>query len=82
MSTVRAKFKCSSITSFDGGSKKVQMHAVYSKDPNNENKDFTDSSPSGSFEIGIAAGKPAGDLFEAGKEYYLDITEAVKVEPA
>ena len=72
---VRAKFACNAkIPSF--GTTTVQFHAVYSSDPNSENKAFTDATPSGSLSISIANDKPALALFEQGKSYYLDFTPA------
>lgn len=74
MKFVRAKFVCSSIETFADGTKKVKMHAVYSG--SEENKSFNDYTPYGSFEISISKDKPAQTLFEAGKEYYFDISIA------
>lgn len=74
MTTVRAKFQCSAVISFGDGSKKVQMQAVMSG--SEENKSFNDYTPSGSFEITISKGKPAQELFDAGKSYYFDISIA------
>lgn len=73
--TVRAKFVCNAkIPSY--GTTTVQFHAVYSSDPNSENKAFTDATPSGSLSISISDDKPALALFEQGKAYYLDFTPA------
>lgn len=72
---VRAKFVCTTIEEFAGGHKKVKMGAVYSQNTA-ENADFSDASPSGSFEIMINAGRPAANAFVPGKKYYLTLTEA------
>jgi hypothetical protein len=51
----------------------VKLHAQYDQnDP--VNKAFQDASPSGSFEISIAKGRPAADAFIIGQAYYLDFT--------
>lgn len=78
---VRAKMKCMTIETLDWGAPaqkqvKVKMGAVYSNDPNHENKAFSDATPSGSVELTIQGNKPAATMFEAGKEYYVDFTEA------
>lgn len=75
MDKVRAKMYCGGKYDVTGG---VQIHltAVYSNDPNSENKAFSDATPSAEMTMFIAGGKPAADLFEAGKEYYLDFTKA------
>lgn len=74
----RCKFVCSSITDHGkdhNGKKKrsVDMNAVYSADPNHENKAFWDASPGGNFKLSWIN---TNVDFEVGKEYYLDITEA------
>jgi hypothetical protein len=73
MKTVRAKFNCNSVENFSHG-KTAKLNAVYGNE--GENKDFTDSTPSGTLEIGINGDVPAADFFEPGKEYYLDFTLA------
>lgn len=85
ISKVRAKFLCDRISQFTSGTE-VQMHAVHSG--SEENKAFSDFTPSGEFKMHISKGKPAAELFEVGKEYYIDIidatpeVEAVKAETA
>ena len=69
----RCKFKCNTVTQYEGGKKDVDMSPVYSSDPASENKAFWDASPGGSFKLNYV--NPAVS-FEPGKEYYLDITEA------
>lgn len=78
---VRAKMKCHSVEtcSYGGGAKdqvRVKMGAVYSSDPNHENRAFSDATPSGAVELTIQGDKPAAKMFTAGKEYYVDFTEA------
>lgn len=41
-----------------------------------ESKAFHDATPYGSLTMGIAAGKPAADYFEQGKNYYLSFEKA------
>ena len=72
--TVRAKFVCNGKIPSYGNQTTVCFNAVYSSDPNSENKVFTDATPSGRLEITISHDKPALDLFEVGKSYYLDFT--------
>lgn len=83
--SVRAKFRVTQVTdfgSYDGGKTpnlKVTLNAVYSNDPKSENHSFSSSTPSG--EIWMMVSNPAIDgFFKAGKEYYIDINEAVPVE--
>jgi hypothetical protein len=71
--SVRAKFKCTQITEFEGG-KKVSMSAVYGT--SGENKDFTSVTPWGQFDMNIHTGAPAADYFSVSQEYYFDITKA------
>jgi hypothetical protein len=80
MSTVRAKFRCDSVTIKKGWSDKtpivhsVQLNPVYANnDPNHENSKFWEATPSGSFSMDTI--KPQN--FEVGKEYYIDITPAL-----
>jgi hypothetical protein len=73
---VRAKFRVLNITLHDAGGKTVEMYPVYSSDPNSENKSFSDETPSGNIKLCISKGRPASDLFEPGKEYYVDFTPA------
>jgi hypothetical protein len=73
---VRAKMQCHEVTQFQGGGVRVRLGAVYSNDPNSENKAFSDATPQGSAEMHIQGGKPAAKMFEAGKHYYVDFEEA------
>lgn len=71
---VRAKFQCDEVAKTAWSGTRVKMSAVYSDE--GENKDFTDASPMGEFEIHISDGYPAADYFTPGKEYYFDIHKA------
>jgi hypothetical protein len=75
LDTVRAKFRCSYVAPSADGSARIYMSAVYSDDPNSENKKFSDATPDGNFQMTIKAGGPIGH-FENGKDYYLDFTKA------
>jgi hypothetical protein len=78
MTSVRAKFVCSAILPNFGSSTVFHFNAVYSNDPNSENKAFTDATPSGYMQIAIDNSKPASAMFERGQEYYFDITPVKK----
>lgn len=73
--TVRAKFRVNSKSEVEGGHRTVYMTAVYSADPNHENRAFADATPSGNFNMTIKEAGPHG-FFEVGREYYLDFTPA------
>ena len=77
--TVRAKFKCGSKKQFDGASVEYEFNAVYSTDPTHENKFFWDATPNASLKMTI--NNRQAQVFEPGKEYYLDFTEAPKSNP-
>jgi hypothetical protein len=75
--TVRAKMKVQSIQK--SGSEKypnvnVQLGAVYSNDPESENRSFASATPSASISINIDAGRPAAQAFQLGQEFYVDFT--------
>jgi hypothetical protein len=67
----RAKIEC--ITSTPEG--RVEFMAVYSDDPNSENKAFWDATPCLSLVLHCL--NPAV-VFEPGAEYYLDFTKVEK----
>lgn len=75
---VRAKFTCNAkIPSYIGTT--VCFNAVYSNQDGTraeENKAFSDATPSGQINIVIANDKPALEAFEVGKSYYIDFTPA------
>lgn len=71
--TVRCKFKCSRVaTATDGAGTQheAEFHAVYNGSP--ENQQFFKYTPGGSLKVSVTREQH----FEAGKEYYLDITPA------
>ena len=71
--TVRAKFRCGFVCLHADGSVTVHMSAVYSNDPNSENRKFSDATPHGHFQMSIKAGGPV-DFFREGDELYVDFT--------
>lgn len=68
---VRAKFQCVK-RELHGG---VTLRAVYSEDPEHENKAFWEATPSGEIEMHITE-PDAADFFKLGREYYVDFTPA------
>ncbi len=75
----RCKFSCYSVKHQIYGGKTVSVEAglgpVYSADLTSENRKFWEATPSGKLELTI--NNPAAfECFEAGKEYYIDITPA------
>jgi len=73
---VRAKFRCNNVDSENvtGDSRNIQMEVVIDGSP--ENKEFSEYTPYGQFNIGIDKGAKALELFEEGREYYIDIIKA------
>lgn len=71
--TVRAKFKCSSVTRFEH---RKRIHLDVVQNGSEENKQFTKFTPSGNMEITIENDAPAATFFKVGKEYYLDFSAA------
>lgn len=76
MTSVRAKFHCNSIQDL-GSCVSVKLSAVTSTD--GDNKDFTQYTPSGDFQISIDKEAAAAEFFYPGKNYYLDISQAEKL---
>lgn len=77
--TTRCKFLCQSVTKQKKWTQagepiqfvyEAKFTAVYGDSP--ENKAFFDATPTGEIRIGVYK----QDVFEPGKEYYIDITEA------
>lgn len=71
--SVKAKFKCNSITDF-GQVKEAHLTAVYSD--KGENADFTKYTPSGDLKIATNKEAAASEFFIPGKSYYLTFDEA------
>jgi len=75
--TVRAKFRCVSITDF-GMSTEVALSAVCNdQDPDSENSSFNRYTPSGEMKI-MVDNPEAAVRFMVDKEYYVDFSEAPK----
>lgn len=76
---VRAKFSVTSLIPGYGGNVSVGLSAIYASKTGvraEENKAFSDVTPSGQINIVIAPDKPALQAFEIGKEFYVDFTPA------
>jgi len=74
---VRAKFRVQSKTEYYGTGDTVQVSMMPVTSGSPENELFWKYTPSGKVEMQIK--KEVADLFEIGKEYYLDFTP-VEVE--
>lgn len=70
---IRAKFVIGKKTIHANSYQEITMNAVYSQDPNHENKQFWDATPNGTITMTISKN---GGLFEVGKEYFVDFTLA------
>jgi hypothetical protein len=73
MSTVRAKFKVTSVTESEGGLKTVTLQPVISGSP--ENEKFFKWTPSGSIQIGTI-NPDASAQFTPGDQFFVDFTKA------
>lgn len=74
--SIRAKFRCNSVTD-NGYGKSANLTAIYGD--KGENADFAKATPSGTLNINIDKDTPASDFFEPLKDYYLVFEEAPKV---
>lgn len=74
--TVRCKYTCNKVVKSTAWSDKTKFlyEAEFSPvmDGSEENKKFYDATPSGHLKVGTYK----QDVFEPGKSYYIDITEA------
>lgn len=84
--TTRCKFRVNSIETFGpGAGAKVKLSAIYpdaERDgyAHDENHAFFNATPSGLIELTIQ--NPYGaELFQPGKDFYVDFEEASKPEP-
>lgn len=77
---VRCKMLCNTLAQRSHGNGhvgiQIELGAVYSNDPQSENKSFADATPTASLKMDISPGRPAAAYFQIGKEYYVDIHEA------
>lgn len=80
MKSIRAKFVCTHIQASPPGfdyDPVAHLSAVVSNNDgttNEENKSFSDATPSGNITISISKDVPASKFFKEGREYYLDFT--------
>ena len=74
---VRCKFRCDTITKQVGELQSGEMlyKAIFAivTGGSKENEEFFKWTPSGQLQIGLYK----EDIFQPGKEYYIDITEAI-----
>lgn len=71
---VRAKFKVEHVKHYEDVSE-VRLTPVYDEDPESENGKFFKYTPGGEIEMHVVNPETA-NLFEPGKEYYIDFTPA------
>lgn len=71
---VKAKFKCASITEFEGGGKEVKLTAAIGKG----NEDFSKYTPSGELRMLITPETTAHTYFKPGSVYSLLIEEVTE----
>lgn len=67
--SVKARFTCNAIVKHEDGSKTAYFNAAYG--PGNES--FAAATPSAHLEMHISAGYPAGEYFEQGKNYNVEL---------
>lgn len=76
VTTVRAKFMCNSVTKYKSGWGDFPIHYNFKfqvvSSGSDENKKFFAATPSGIVELSAVN----ADLFEVGREYYLDFSPA------
>ncbi len=72
---VRAKFVCTGITDYPANeNKSVTFSPVI--DGSDENKSFSKYTPGGQIQLSISYETEASEVFEEGKEYYVDFSPA------
>lgn len=71
---VVAKMRCNAVQ-LTGGKRfpgmNIQLGAVYSNDPQSENRAFANATPSASVNMNIDPGRPAAHAFDLGSDYYV-----------
>ncbi|MCK4793057.1 MAG: hypothetical protein KAV87_55520 [Desulfobacteraceae bacterium] len=75
MEKVRGKMVCHS-----NNKGQINMGAVYSADPDHENKVFSDATPAASVNM-LIENASAAAFFEPGEEYYMDFTLVPETKP-
>jgi hypothetical protein len=75
----RAKFIVLSVKKYHRmpGAVEIEMGAVYSTDPNHENRAFFTATPNADLKMTIT-NPAAAELFQLGEEYYVDFSPAPK----
>lgn len=71
--TIRAKFKCESVTAHASGTKTAMLRPVTSGSP--ENAEFYKWTPGGQIDLSTLNEK-AAEQFVPGREFYVDFTPA------
>jgi hypothetical protein len=77
--TVRAKFRCTSVTACEGGQENVTLMAANGP-AGSENAGWSKYTPTGQLTMSITAVGAVG-VFKPGKHYYIDLTEEEAVSP-
>lgn len=84
MKKIIAKFQCNSvIQATEGYPATARLSAVYANadgTENEENKSFSDATPSGYIEISISPDAPAHKFFRPQRYYYLEFTRIPMTE--
>jgi hypothetical protein len=79
MRTIRAKFRCDTvIPATEHYDSVAYLSAVYANEDgteNEENKSFSNATPSGQLTISISKDVPASKFFKPNRHYYLDFTK-------
>lgn len=77
--TIRAKFRCDTVTKFADGSEEVRLLPVYGTSENPANKEWSKYTPSGEAKMRITAEGAVGQ-FSPGQEFFVDFIPCA--EPA
>lgn len=71
--TLRCKFRVTSVTEYDKGSKSIKLGVVYGDTP--ENRAFFQATPGGTIDVSVVSPEAAA-ILAIGKEFYVDFTPA------
>jgi len=73
--TTRAKFRCDKVVDFGGGQREISLSVVYDPKGNEEDRNFTKATPSGTVVMRID--NPAASVqFVPAQFYYADFSDA------
>jgi len=75
--SVRAKFKVTAVSEFEGGLKQITLNPVSSGSPENER--FFKWTPSGEIKMGTVNPSAAAQ-FKPGTQFYVDFTSVEEME--